>query len=150
MKRVDFGNAFECDPYLTRDLWIKHTTFKDWQRVYDFLKEVYPLKYVIDEETMPLPADIGTAFERTGYVDFKYLYITVGSLTLRTYFSDNAVIDFDFDQCQIITDEQLQPLLVFIEAIARLVDKEVICSEELYPYVIYFSFDPTTGQFKVL
>jgi hypothetical protein len=149
MNRDDFGNAFECDPFLTRDIWIMNTMLDDWRRVYDVLRATYPLKYVVNKEVVPLPDDISAAFERQYVIDFKNLYVTVGSITLRSFFPGEGVINFCFDQCEIKTEEQLQPFLAFIELLARTVNKEVICSEELYPAVIYFRFNPAIGQYKV-
>ncbi len=86
-------DIFEVDGSL-RDIYIRHTTLDDWQKVLDAIRESpYPSVFSGAGESALFPQEANNCFDEFGGL----LQIQVGEVQLNCHFFIKDEIEFDLD-----------------------------------------------------
>ena len=109
-----------------RDLYVLNTSVADWEAFLD-LATLYPFDYTYDGEPRELPSVAQVFRDQDGT---HLLRIHLDAVTLNCHFFDEDEIELDLDPRQVVSGEQHEQVLDFMERLGSALSKTVLLTPE--------------------
>jgi hypothetical protein len=114
---------------------------------FDVLRTSYEFSYKIDGEPQQFPKGINEVFlvreSANPSVSFP-----VGKILVNCHFFSENEIEFDIDPRELISQTELDTLLMFLQQVGNAVHLPVILTPENGPKYPIISYEPELGQFQ--
>lgn len=138
---------FEWDGTL-RDLYILSADVRTWQQVVEFLRaSEYACRFQLDDEELPLPADVAALFRMRPEV-YALLSVNMDGIAINCHFFTEGEVEFDLDPRENDGDKKLQELLGFMRGIGQATGRAVRLAPENCACVPVFEYSPESDQVR--
>jgi hypothetical protein len=140
----ELQRAFRADGWL-RDIYIGETELTDWQRAYDYVRNLVADGFAA-ARTDPehLPDNVPAVFALQNTVGAR-MSLDVGTIGINCHFFTESMIEFDINPAGIESPTEAQTLLQFMEGLSRAVGRDVMLTGDSQPYQLWLTYIQATS-----
>ena len=129
------------------DIYVFSIAIEHWQLLFDVLRTSYEFSYRIDGEPQQFPKEIIEVFLVQKSAN-PALSFPVEKILVNCHFFSKNKIEFDIDPREVISQAELDALLMFLQTVGNAVHRPVILTPENVPKHPIISYKPESGQFQ--
>jgi hypothetical protein len=127
-----------------RDIYVLKTNSIDWNRLLDALtNSKYEMKFWVDNERVQPIKTIQELLEIPTRSS-PLMHIDISDVNIACHFFTDENIEFDIDPREVVNQENLDGILMFITFIGNLLQKQVVLTPENLENILLITFFPET------